>query len=309
MTTATTTSAQEETLGFVGLGTMGAPMARRLVDAGYDLHVTDLSQEAVERLSQAGATAQTDPLAVAANASTVFLSLPTPDVVEAVCTGPGGLIEGSAVKRVVDFSTTGPKTAARIAEALSEEGIVYMDAPVSGGISGATNGKLAIMVSGPRPHFDALEPILGRLGRIFFLGEGAGQGQTMKLANNLMAAAALAITSEAVVMGVKGGLDPKVMIDVINASSGRNSASEDKFPRAVIPRTFDFGFATGLSYKDVRLCVDEAEALGVPMVVGASVRQMLAVTNAVYGPTSDFTSMVRVVENWAGVEVGKAEKQ
>ena len=129
------------------------------------------------------------------------------------------------------------------------------------------------------------------------------QGQTMKLANNLLAAAALAVTSEAMVMGVKAGLDPKVMIDVINLGSGRNSASQDKFPRAILPGTFDFGFHTGLSYKDVRLCIDEAETLGVPMVVGAAVRELLAVTNAMYGAESDFTSICRVLESWAGVEV------
>ena len=127
--------------------------------------------------------------------------------------------------------------------------------------------------------------------------------QVAKLGNNLLAAAALVISSEALAMGVKAGLDPAIMIDIINASSGRNSATQDKFPRAILPGTFDFGFATGLSYKDVRLCVDEAEALGVPMVLGAVVRQMLAVTNAKFGPDSDFTSIARVVEEWAGVEI------
>jgi len=106
-----------------------------------------------------------------------------------------------------------------------------------------------------------------------------------------------------VVMGVKAGLDAKVLIDIINAGSGRNSASQDKFPRAILPRTFDFGFATGLSYKDVRLCLEESEALGVPMVAGAAVRQMLAITNAKFGPDSDFTSIAKVVEEWAGVEI------
>jgi 3-hydroxyisobutyrate dehydrogenase-like beta-hydroxyacid dehydrogenase len=104
-------------------------------------------------------------------------------------------------------------------------------------------------------------------------------------------------------MGVKAGLDAKVLIDIINASSGRNSASQDKFPRAVLPGTFDFGFTTGLSYKDVRLCVDEAEAMGVPMVCGASVRQMLAITNAKFGANSDFTFIAKVLEEWAGVEM------
>ena len=125
----------------------------------------------------------------------------------------------------------------------------------------------------------------------------------MKLGNNILSAAAMVASAEALAMGVKAGVDPKVMLDAINAGSGRNSATQDKFPRAVLPRTFDFGFATGLSYKDVRLCVDEAEALGVPMVVGSAVRQLLAVTNATFGAESDFTNVVRTVEQWAGVEV------
>ncbi|WP_165694324.1 NAD-binding protein, partial [Teichococcus deserti] len=160
-----------------------------------------------------------------------------------------------------------------------------------------------IMVSGPREAFSEIEPVLAVLGKTFFCGEKSGQAQVLKLANNLLAAAALAISSEAIVMGVKAGLDPSLMCEVINASSGRNSATQDKFPRAIIPRSFDFGFATGLSHKDVRLCVDEAEAMGVPMVVGSAVRQMLAVTSATYGADSDFTSIAKVVEQWAGVEI------
>ncbi len=149
------------------------------------------------------------------------------------------------------------------------------------------------MVSCPKATYDRVEPILKHFGKLFYTGDKPGTAQTAKLANNLMAAAALVITSEAVAMGVKGGVNAKVLIDIINASSGRNSASEDKFPRAVLPGTFDFGFTTGLSYKDVRLCVDEAEAMGVPMVCGSVVRQMLAITNAKYGASSDFTSIAQ----------------
>src|SRR6202034_3304342 len=142
--------------------------------------------------------------------------------------------------------------------------------------------------SGPRATFDVVEPLLKNFGKVFYVGEKAGLAQVAKLGNNLLAAAALVVSSEALAMGVKAGIDPKIMIDIINVSSGRNSATQDKFPRAVLTRTFDFGFSTGLSYKDVRLCVDEAESLGVPMVVGAAVRQMLAVTNAKFGAASDF---------------------
>ncbi len=200
-------------------------------------------------------------------------------------------------------SPTSLRTAALVAKALAERGIAYVDAPVSGGLAGARNGTLAVMVSCEKSHYDELLPVLSTFGKPFHLGTGAGQAQTMKLANNLLAAAALVVSSEAMVMGVKAGLDPRTMLDVINAGSGRNSATQDKFPRSILPGTFDFGFATGLSYKDVRLCIDEAESLGVPMVVGAAVREMLAVTNAMYGGDSDFTSICRVLESWTGVEV------
>ena len=240
---------------------------------------------------------------LANRAETIFLSLPTPEIVNGAALGKDGLIGGNKVKRVVDFSTIGPRMAGIVATALAAKNIIYVDAPVSGGLKGAREGTLAVMVACPQAVFAELEPILKTFGKPFHLGEVAGQAQTMKLANNLLAAAAIALTSEAMVMGVKAGLNPKVMLEVLNTSTGRNSATQDKFPRAILPGTFDFGFATGLSYKDVKLCIDEAEAMGVPMVCGAAVRQMLAVTNAMFGPDSDFTSMCKVVESWAGVEV------
>ena len=290
-----------QTIGFVGLGRMGGPMSRRLIDAGSSLSVFDASADAVAAVKQAGAAAAASAEDVGNSADVVFVSLPTPDIVENVVLN--GVGRGSRVKTVIDLSTSGPGMAGRVSRGLQPRGIAWIDAPVSGGIAGAKNGTLAVMASGPRPAFDAVEGLLKTFGKVFFVGEKAGLGQVAKLANNLLAAAALAVSSEAMVMGVKAGIDPRVLLDIINAGSGRNSATQDKFPRSVLPRTFDFGFATGLSYKDVRLCVDEAESLGVPMVVGAAVRQMLAVTNARFGPTSDFTSMTRVIEEWAGVEV------
>jgi 3-hydroxyisobutyrate dehydrogenase len=294
---------ERETYGFVGVGRMGSPMTTRLLNQGHQVCVFDRDEAAMQRLVERGARRAASAQEVASTAQTVFLSLPNPEIVQNVALGPGGVIEGTRAKRVVDFSTIGPRTAGIVANALAARGVTYVDAPVSGGIAGATNGTLAVMVACPKAVYTELEPIMKTFGKVFHLGEKAGQAQTMKLANNLLAAAALVVSSEAMVMGVKAGLDPKVMLDVINAGSGRNSATQDKFPRSVLPGTFDFGFATALSYKDVRLCVDEAESLGVPMVVGAAVREMLAVTNAVYGGDSDFTSICKVVENWAGVKV------
>jgi 3-hydroxyisobutyrate dehydrogenase-like beta-hydroxyacid dehydrogenase len=292
-----------ELLGIVGTGRMGGPMGGRLLDAGYRLVISDTSDTAVGPLIARGAKRVTSARAVADEAEVVLLSLPTPDIVRAVALGAGGVIEGGKVKIMIDLSTTGPGVAKQVAEGFAAKGIAAVDSPVSGGISGAVNGTLAVIVSGPKAAYERVAPILQTFGKLFFTGEKPGLAQSAKLANNLMAAAALAITSEAMAMGVKSGLDAKVLIDIINVSSGRNTASMDKFPRAVLPGTFDFGFATGLSYKDVRLCVDEAEAMGVPMVVGAAVRQMLAVTQAKFGPQSDFTSIAKVVEEWAGVEI------
>ncbi|MGQ0577810.1 MAG: NAD(P)-dependent oxidoreductase, partial [Betaproteobacteria bacterium] len=281
----------------------GSIMYAPLLAPGHRVCLLDNEERAVAAFEKAGAQTAGSAAEVASLAQTVFLSLPNPEIVQNVALGRGGVIEGTRVKRVTDFSTIGPRTAGIVARALAERKITYVDAPVSGGLKGAREGTLAVMVSCPKNAYTELEPVLRTFGKPFHLGEVAGQAQTMKLANNLLAAAAIAVSSEAMVMGVKAGLDPKLMLEILNAGTGRNSATQDKFPRAILPGTFDFGFATGLSYKDVRLCVDEAESLGVPMVVGAAVRQMLAVTNAVYGADSDFTSICRVVESWAGVEV------
>ena len=278
-------------------------MASRLLDAGHALHIFDTNPDMMRPLLAKGAQAAASPVDVASRAETVFLSLPLPAVVQSVALGANGVSGGSVVRTVIDLSTTGPGVAGTVSKALAERHVTYVDSPVSGGVAGATKGTLAVMVACPKATYDEIEPILKNFGRLFYVGQKAGLAQTAKLANNLLAAAALVVSSEAVAMGVKAGLDPKILIDIINAGSGRNSATQDKFPRSVLPRTFDFGFATGLSYKDVRLCIDEAEALGVPMVAGAAVRQMLAITQARFGADSDFTCIAKVVEEWAGVEI------
>jgi len=290
-------------LGFVGVGRMGGPMASRLLDAGYALCVFDTAADAMKPLAARGAKVAGSPAEVASTSPIVLMSLPTPHIVESVALGERGISSGTAARIVIDLSTSGPSMAATVARGLAERNMVSVDSPVSGGVAGAKAGTLAVMVSCPKSAYAEVEPVLKHLGKLFYTGDKPGLAQTAKLANNLLAAAALVVSSEALAMGVKAGLDPKVLIDIINAGSGRNSATQDKFPRSILPGTFDFGFATGLSYKDVRLCVDEAEALGVPMVVGAAVREMLAVTNARFGADSDFTSIARVIEEWAGVEI------
>lgn len=293
-------------IGFVGLGNMGGPMVRRLLAAGHRVTVADVRREAAEALVEAGAVAVANPREVADAAETVMVSLPVPKIVEEVA---AEVAEGGRVRRFVDLSTTGSITSQRIAARLAERGIVHLDSPVSGGIAGAVNGTLAVMVSGPKADYEAIRDALAVIGKLFFIGEKTGIAQTMKLANNLLSATALAATSEAVVMGVKAGIDPAVMIDVINTGSGRNSASQDKFPRSILPRTFDFGFATGLIYKDLKLCMEEAEALDAQMWVGMAVKQLYQLCNNRCGPGSDFTEIVKIPEEWAGVVVGGGPKK
>lgn len=297
-----------ETFGYIGLGNMGAPMARRLIDAGHRLVVHDLNAAAAERFVALGAEAAGSPREVADRTETVFVSLPTPPVVEAVATGAGGVIEGGRVRRFVDLSTTGPTVAERVAAALAARDIVHVDCPVSGGPPGAERGTLAVMVSGAPADFEYLKPVVSALGKVFYIGAEPGLAQTMKLVNNLLSATALAATSEAIVMGVKAGLDPAIMVDVLNVGSGRNSATQDKFPRSILTGGYDYGFTTGLMYKDLRLCMSEADVLDVPMPIAGVVRDMWQLAHRRLGDGSDFTQIIQMLEDWAGVDVLAARK-
>jgi 3-hydroxyisobutyrate dehydrogenase-like beta-hydroxyacid dehydrogenase len=292
-------------IGFIGLGNMGFPMARRLIEGGHDVVAFDTNGAALDRIVACGAGGASSVKEVADRMETVMASLPTPAASLEVTTGAAGVIAGSRVRRYVDFSTIGSRTAVQIHDALAGRDVVAIDSPVSGGVGGAEKGALAIMVSCPRGEFDFLRTALEAIGRPFYVGDKPGSAQTMKLANNILAANVLVATAEVVVMGVKAGLDPAVMIEVLNAGSGATSASRDKFPRAILPRSFDYGFATGLMVKDVRLYLEEARALGVPVEVAETVGRLWELTAIDQGPDSDFTSVIKPFEKTAGVTVGE----
>jgi 3-hydroxyisobutyrate dehydrogenase-like beta-hydroxyacid dehydrogenase len=276
-------------------------MAARLLTAGHAVTVFDPSAAAVAALVAKGAHAATSGAEAAKGSDIVMVSLPSPAVLRTVA---GEIATVHGVSIFIDLSTSGPAASQLAAAALARAGIAMVDAPVSGGVKGAAAGTLTLMIAGDAAAVARARPLLENFGRVVVVGAKPGLGQTLKLANNLMSAASLAIASEAMAMGVKAGLDPAVMIEVINASSGRNSATQDKIPRHVLNRKFDFGFANALSFKDVRLCLEEAEGLGVPMVVGAAVRQMLSITQQLHGPDADVTDMVKVLESWAGCQIG-----
>src|SRR3979490_1766718 len=203
-------------IGFIGLGKMGFPMARRLIEAKHQLVVHDQRAGGVDKLVALGAQAASSPKDVADRTETVLASLPSLQASLEVATGTGGVIEGTKVKRFVDLSTVGSQMAVRIHDLLAKRNIVQIDSPVSGGVGGAEKGTLAVLVSGPKADFEMLKPALEVIGKVFFIGEKPGSGQTMKLANNFLSATAMVATSEAVVMGVKSGPDPAVMIAFTN---------------------------------------------------------------------------------------------
>jgi hypothetical protein len=299
-------SAVNGPIGFVGLGQMGGPMSRRLLAAGQELVAYDEREEAVQALVPEGAQPAGSPAEVAERAEVVLVSLPTPEVVRAVALGRDGLIQGSAMRTYVDLSTTGQAVAMEVAAALAGRGVVTLDAPVSGGVRGAREGTLAVMAAGPTAELERVRPLLEVFGRVFHVGERPGLGQLMKLANNFLSATAIVATAEAIALGVRGGLDPATMIAVINASTGRNTASEDKFPRQVLTGSYAAGFTAGLLTKDLGLCAAAADALEVPMPVAAEVYARWQRAVAELGPEADIMAMVKSVERAAGVKVGPA---
>jgi 3-hydroxyisobutyrate dehydrogenase-like beta-hydroxyacid dehydrogenase len=290
---------------------MGSHMANRLLERGFSVVLYDVRQDALTPFrGNNHATIASSPREVAEMADTVLVSLPSPAITKAVVSGDAGLLSGTGFKTYVDLSTTGPKMAEEMAELLAGRGVTTLDAPVSGGVAGAKAGSLAIMVSGSEETFKAERSVLEVIGsKIFYVGPRVGQGQVMKLTNNYLSAVALAASSEAVVMGVKAGLDPAVMVSIFNASSGRNSATQDKFPQAILNRKFNLGFKTGLMYKDVALCMSEADRLGVAMWIGNNTKEIWKLAQETLGAESDFTEIVRVFEKWSDLEVGQRETE
>jgi len=296
----------KETLGLIGAGMIGTPMGMRLMDAGHGLVVHDIDAARTGPFAGRGADVADSPAAVADAVETVLVSLPMPAVVRDVALGPGGIIEGARVKTYVDLSTTGAVIAGEVAEGLEAKGITCIDCPVSGGIKGARAGTLSLMVSGPEGTAKALTPILEILGTPFFVGEGRGLGQTMKCANNYISATIALVVAEALTTGKLAGLDPSLMLDVINAGAARSWATENKFPALIRDGASD-NMATRLLLKDVTLYMDQAQALGMPAFAGGVVKNYLTLGVAKGLGEQPSSAMIRLMEEWAGVRVRAKE--
>ena len=279
-------------VGFIGLGKMGGPMAANLVSAEPGLVCFDIA--GTQARMPSGAVAATSISDLARQCATVLISVPDGAATIAVAHEILAT-DGTIIETLIDLSTIGPKAASEATALLEPAGITYCDGPVSGGAAGARAATISLMFGGSSSVLDTHRPLLESFtGNIFHVGEKAGQGQAMKLANNFLSATALAATSEAVAFGVAHGLDMATMIDVLNVSTGRNSATTDKFPNRILTGTYDAGFSTAHMTKDVGLFVDGAADIGATATVAVAVTETWRGCDAAM-PGSDFTEIWRYI--------------
>lgn len=277
-------------IGFIGLGDMGAPMAANIARAGFNPVVFD--KAGTSGRAPEHSLAANDVADVVRHAETIFLSLPDGNASLSVAREIVSATNRH-VKTVVDLSTLGVEAAQSIDKLLAEAGITFIDCPVSGGRAGAAKGTITLMWAGPGDVLEGHRPILESFARaIFHVGEQAGQGQAMKLLNNFLSATSMAATTEAILFGQSHGLDMATMLDVLNVSTGQNTATRDKFPERILTGTFDAGFRTALMRKDVDLYVEGVEQAGTPADLAEHVRRIWQEVDG-NRPGSDFTEIFR----------------
>jgi 3-hydroxyisobutyrate dehydrogenase-like beta-hydroxyacid dehydrogenase len=282
---------------------MGAAIAERFLASDVSLIVCDINPDNVAPFRDAGAETAATPRAVADRAEVVFSCLPTTQISRDVALGLDGIAHGEAVKVYIDTSTIGMKTAQEIAVGLPES-IGFVDAPVSGGPPGARSGTLSTMVSGAKRHFDRALPFLSIMAKnVFYIGESPGQAQIAKLINNHLSSAGRLATFEGLVLALKAGIDPKVLLDVINVSSGRNYTTTDKVPAAILSGSFKFNGRLAISIKDQTLLQEEADALGVPLWVAPRLLETLKEAAAAGYLDKDSMLLIQYMGEKAGIDV------
>lgn len=291
-------------VGLIGLGNMGGRIARRLLQQGIDLSVYDVKLETCAELTSVGAQIASSPFELASESRVVLTILPDASAVKEVVLGKNGLLEGFAPgSTLIDMTSSVPAATKEVGKLLRGKQVDMLDAPVSGGVKKAETGELSIMVGGNESVFLRCSRILELIGTtVTHVGE-LGAGHTIKALNNLICAATLGITSEALAIGVKMGLDPSKMLEVINNSSGRSHASEVKFPQQVLNRRFEVGFILDLMYKDVSIALNLAETSNVPAPIAGAVSSLWKKAAELGYGKMDHSAIAKFVENGAGVEI------
>lgn len=291
-------------IGFVGLGQMGAPMARNLARAGFALQLCDLDRAVAARVArEVGGSAKPSVADISSDCAAVIAMLPDGQAVRAVAEqlrlASGGV--------VIDMSSSAPVGTRELGAMLAERGIALVDAPVSGGVKRAVDASLAIMAGGDGDAIERVRPLLEALGKRIFLTGPLGSGHAMKALNNYVSAAGLAAATEAVLAGSRFGLDPAVIVEVLNASTGKNNSTENKFPQFILPRTFAAGFSLGLMVKDLRTALGVAHASGTPAPLAETCVAVWIEAERALGPQADHTAVVQYWEALAGAEIPRRD--
>lgn len=289
-------------IGFIGVGAIGRPMAERMLTV-TPLLICDVNEAAAAHF--AGQTpVMGSAVALGDRAEIVFACLPSLDAYRGAVLGPGGLLQGQCLRILVHVGTTGPELAREMDAACKAKGVALIDAPVTGGPHRAAAGTLGVMAAGDRAAFEKVESLIrSYAASVTYLGDEAGQAQIMKLINNVLSAANLAVAVEVFILGVKAGLDPAQMLEVVNAGTGQNSATLTKIPDHLLPRTFDYGGRLEVVHKDLASMVHQADNLGLSAPFSRLVEQTYRTAIAEDGPGADMTEVVRQFERPAGVEL------
>jgi 2-hydroxymethylglutarate dehydrogenase len=290
-------------IGFIGVGKMGGPMVRRLLAAGFAVTVHDLRLDAVAEACRSGAAASDSPATAAAGADVVITMLPDGRAVEGVAYGERGLLTGlRSGQTLIEMTSSSPGVTRRLAAALDPRGIRLLDAPVSGGVRGAVEGTLCIMVGGPADLLEACRPILECLGRdLVHVGDAPGDGDTAKTINNFLSATTVWSVAEGAALAAKAGLSLDRVMAAVNRSTGRSHTTETKVLRYMLPRRFTSGFTVAQYLKDLTICLELADELGVPMLLGSMLRQAWLLAAQEGMAEQDHTALVCLLERWSGV--------
>lgn len=290
-------------IGFIGIGNMGWPMAANLLKAGFDVAVCDAAPgRAAQFAKEIGGHAAADPAEAAQGADAVITILPTSKQVAEVAEQMQGALSAGAL--LIDMTSGQPGKTREIAAMLAPGGVAMVDCPVSGGVPRAKTGELAIMAGGEAADLDRAEPVLRAMGTSIHRCGGIGAGQAMKALNNLVSAGGFLIGIEALLIGQRFGLDPALMVDVLNASTGMNNSTQKKFKQFVLSRRFDSGFSLDLMVKDLSIALEVARETATPTPFAALCRELSASCQALLGPGQDHTALAQLSERLAGEILG-----
>lgn len=295
-------------IGFIGLGVMGKRMAINILKSGYELTVYDLNKESVKDLEQLGARSATSYKEIAKDKDIIFTSLPNSAIVESVLLAEEGIINSADESTIIiDLSSITPKSVQKIANIANSKNITVLDAPVSGGASGAEKGTLTIMVGGEKEAFDKSLDVLNCIGtKIYHVGD-VGAGDTVKLVNNLLLGINMVAVSEALALGVKAGLKPEILYDIISQSSGSSYALTAKYKNFIAKGNFEPGFMIDLQYKDLQLAVDTAKDLKMPLMIGNVSQQMFEMARGKNLGNEDISAVIKLYEELGNILVREEE--